>query len=454
MLPPSQRRRGEEKLDLIASQLAALRRRVNLLLVQEAVFGGLALVIGAAALVLLAAFTLRPLAFLLVAAMVAPVALAGLPAVAGKCWRRRATLARAASLADRRAGLKDRLATLIALRAAGATPPLWPYLVEDTLSLSDRFEPAHIEGRRISSALYPFLAACMLAALVAPVALVARKSAPPTRTAEGEITVPLSDLDLRPMDPDLNTGVEVRGDPETLRRLTEKAAAAAAEGAGDDGPLSGLAAQARNLASTLQDKLTGRKHGDKPRIRLRLAQALGEEQPKDEKHPTSPTKRRQPGNGAGQFERDADARAGRDSSLRADPYIPQPLSEPDAGQPGAGSQTDNGREGGKDANRTNSDELARQSGADEQAGSGASHGNGTDPNHLFGRAAETPLSADSFEIMISARPAGEDTADGSRSYLPPRIRANLNSVQHPDQPMLRSEVPAEDRQIVRRIFER
>lgn len=452
MLPPLQRGRSEEKLELITGRLASLRRRVNFLLVQEAVFGGLALMIGAGALVWLAAFTLAPVPFLLVALTAAPVALLGLPAVARKCWRGRVTLARAASLADRRSGLKDRLATLIALRAAGANARLWPYLVEDTLSLGDRFEPACIEPRRISSTLYPLLAACMLAALVTPVALMRSKGTPPSRRAAGEITVPLSDLDLRPMDSDLDSEVEVTGDPEALRKLAEKAAALGAGGDGEEGPLSSLADRARGLASKLQDKLTGRSHADQPRIRLRLAQALGEEEARQEKPPRAAENRRHAGNGASQFEREANGR-GAGNSPRADPYVPQPMNEPGEDEPGGGRLGDSQRRGGLDAQQADAGALARQSSGEERGGSGSLHGGGADPNHLFGRATETPLSADSFEIMISARPAGEAAAAG-RSYLPPRIRANLNSVQHPDEPMLRSEVPAEDRPTVRRIFQR
>jgi hypothetical protein len=56
--------------------------------------------------------------------------------------------------------------------------------------------------------------------------------------------------------------------------------------------------------------------------------------------------------------------------------------------------------------------------------------------------------------MIAARPTQNGSPDESRSYLPPRIRAALNPEQHSDEPIARSQIPAQDRDTIKKVFER
>jgi hypothetical protein len=120
-----------------------------------------------------------------------------------------------------------------------------------------------------------------------------------------------------------------------------------------------------------------------------------------------------------------------------------------AAQPG-GLRVPGGEAGAHDS----SNDPPAQSDSATSGGGGSSHGSGSDPQHLFGRAEEPPLGSEGFEIMIEARPAEHGPKGASQSYLPPKVRAALNSRQYPDEPIARSTVPDEDRTAVKRVFER
>ena len=93
----------------------------------------------------------------------------------------------------------------------------------------------------------------------------------------------------------------------------------------------------------------------------------------------------------------------------------------------------------------------QQHNGNDDAG-GASHGAGSDPESLYGAPDTDTKSEGSFQIAIDARPGSAGHA-ANRGY-PPKVSAPLNTDQHPDEPIGRTAVPAEDRSTIKRIFER
>src|SRR5271166_6100541 len=113
MSSPHQARKAEEKLGLILGRIGSIRTRLNSLAWQRAAFGVLAWTIAIGAIVVLAAFYLQPLMFLVAAVMLGFVAIAGVTNSVRAAWRLHVSRGRAASIADRRADLKGRLETIV-----------------------------------------------------------------------------------------------------------------------------------------------------------------------------------------------------------------------------------------------------------------------------------------------------------------------------------------------------
>jgi hypothetical protein len=447
----SQTMAANDKVGLILRRIGAIRSRLNSLSVQQAVFQSLSLAICVGALVLLSAFALTPLEFLLVAIMLGTMLAVGLFRSISSGWRAHTTRQSAAQLADTRAELKGRLETIVALAENGAaTGPLWAYLIEDATSRSDSFEPSRIEPRRISRAIYAFVAACLLAALAVPLALMNRRSGPVMSEPEMQLQIDVNNLSVRPADPDLDAGVEVTGDANAMASLADKLAQAQGAGGGrEGGSLGSLMAKARSLGGDLQNRLTGRERA-RPRIHLRITDS-GEHGNRDRGANGAPA-RTGPRDESGQFERQG-PRADQGklppfessqarNAQRAPNGIMASNPEQNAQQP-QGVRPDD----------STAAQLA-QNDSDDSSGGGASHGSGSDPQNLFGDAQEPRLGSEGFQITIEARPAERGSSGQGRTYLPPKVRATLNEHQHPDEPIARSVVPDEDRATIKRIFER
>ena len=127
----------------------------------------------------------------------------------------------AASIADRRADLKGRLETIVevgqrqkVVKLGQLAEPLllWSYLIEDTLSRQEEFEPARIEARRVSRSIYGFLGALVLAAAIVPLIARLHGKPIPLPATQDEMTMDLNDLHLRAADSDSDDGVEVHAD--------------------------------------------------------------------------------------------------------------------------------------------------------------------------------------------------------------------------------------------------
>jgi len=434
----SQVRRGEEKLGVILRGVVLVRTRLNRLALQQGLFESLSLIVGTGAIVLLAAFLLQPLKFLCVAIVLGAALMVGLVRAIRRSSRMRATLDRAAAIADQRTGLKGRLTTVVSLAPyATGRGQLWPYLLEDTLSLREEFAPAKVEPRRISRSIYGLLAYSLLAILVAGFALMERRVQTASKAAQADLEVDVNNLDVRPLDPDLSTAVEVSGDPSAMRKLDQKLARAGQAQGESNSALGRLMGRARDLAGDIQDKMTG--HDSRLRLRLRLTDSSGGNSGDD----AADSSHTPPDGGAARSDRVGDNRAPGDS----------PSSQTTSSRSLAGAAPNPGEPAQDRAANNLADDPQAQGEGDEQGTGGSSHGSGSDPEHLFGPAEEPPLGSEGFEIMVEARPA-ERGPRGVQSYLPPRVRAALNPRQFPDQPIARSVVPDDDRAEVKRVFDR
>src|SRR5262249_18485500 len=173
----------EERLALaeIEDRLRRVRARFNLYTVQHNFYGlGTALSLGTALLVL-GAFMLSPWLFTLIA-----WPLLTLLAFLLLFFLRRGVvgwtdLNAAARRIDTRAGLKERLSTLIAQLTAGiiGKPPpssLWPHLLADNTDRLPEWEVKKIAPRRVPWSFLPFLASLLLALFVALMPLLSPSS--------------------------------------------------------------------------------------------------------------------------------------------------------------------------------------------------------------------------------------------------------------------------------------
>jgi hypothetical protein len=448
-VPVANNRRDEQKLWLILFQIKGLRARLNFLAFQHWLFSTLAILIGAAALVLAAAFLAGPLKFLVVAVAAVTLGLYGLVRAARWGLGGRVTSMRAAAIADDRAGLKGRLLTVLAVADSPASSPLWPYLVEDTYGLRESFEPARIEPRWISRTIFGLLAALGLAMLAIPFALGHRGG--PRRGGliggPGEVTADIGNLDIRPADPALEPNAEIFADQATLRKLQQKLSAEKNNEAAK-GSLSRWMDKARNLAGNLQGDLTGRKRHRPLRLRLSDNNPSSARAGAGKAGPPTGTDQRRSGGGAPS--QSAGGGPARGAS-QSQPPVSLPKDEADRlarngpnlpGQPGS------------DPGHSNLDNSETALNGNTSDGGGSSHGAGSDPSHLFGAPSREPLGSNSFRITIDAEPSDESSTPGAPAYIPPKIRVPLNSNQYPDEPLARASVPASDQLTIKRVFER
>lgn len=441
-------RREEQKLWLILFQIKGVRARLNFLALQRWLFAGLAILIAAIGLVLFAAASFGPLTFLGITLLLVITAIAGIVRETMVIGATRTSSAGAAAIADARSQMKGRLTTVLALNAVQKRSPLWAYLVEDTYGRRDEFEPARISPRWLSRALYSLIAAILLAALAIPAARL--NNAPRRRSASSgiggpnQITADIKDLDIRPADPALQPNAEIYADPETIRKLADKLAAAENSDRNRRG-VSKLVDKARSLADAFQNRLNrlGKAHTSPARMRL------------TDSSPGSPSKSKNdntPGGNAGGSGLASNSRRG--ATGNSQPGTAQNSPPPMTSLPP--QQADELAGNNSTAPAPGSDQApgATENPLNDSNGGGSSHSSGSDPASLYGPASGQPLGSDSFKIAIEAEPSDESSSPGSPTYVPPRIRVPLNSNQYPDQPLARATVPAADQDTIKRVFER
>jgi hypothetical protein len=452
---PRQVTRVDAKLGVILAQMRQVRGRLNSLAWQHILFMSLAAAIAGGAVIVATAYLLGPLAFLFAAAFTAIVAVGALARAAARGWRMRASVARAAAIADRRAELKGRLETVVALARDPHPGPLWAYLVEDTLQRRAEFAPARVERRIVSRSLYAFAGAVLLALAVYPLTRLKRPQQLAQNGVEAELNLDINDLNLRPAEPGEEADLSVNADPDTIAKLEAKAAregdAARSERAA--GPLGNLMNQARSLAGNVQRKLTGDRYA-KSHVTLHLSDS-GDQFARNGVRGSGPG----PDNGArhgeqaGQFKHEK--LPGEDKELpQTDPAAPQKEPEEQA-DANAQPPPDNATSGNaaEQNNESNGGQSASARGERSSSG-GSAHGIGADPDSLFGAPLSTKLGNEGFEIAIAARPMDKGSKGSGHAYVPPRVNTPLSAVQEPDEPVARSEVPPQDAATVRRVFDR
>lgn len=451
------RRSTDEKVGLISSQLAALRRRLNSLAIQRAIFSAAAVAVAATALIYASAMVFAPLWFLACASAVTIVAALAGWRLLQTAWRMRASAPQAAALADERAGLKGRLTTIVQTSPERRRGAMWAFLVEDALGRGDAYQPRTIERRRVDRSIAGFLVAIAVALVLVPLASLYHPA--PTsalRGPGGEITLNLNDLQIRPAGSGEN-GLQVEADAATMRRLEdrlaqESTAQGAAAGAG--GEVNRLLDHARSFAGRVQRKLRGevRSHS---RLKLKLAAGdpgLNPPRPRD----SAPQLPAAPGNHdrTGQFS-DRDQRNSDSDSL-------PPMGKIERGhryrEAPSGNQNLSGMLSTDNSLAESDSSSTQHSGSRPRSGHASnaapSRGIGADPGGLFGAPMNSNMSSEGFAISIQARPMQQGASGASEAYLPPKVTTPLNPNQMPDEPVARASVPAADRGAIQRVFER
>jgi len=451
----AENRRDEQKLWLILFQIKAIRTRLNLLAIQYWLFITLAILIGAAAAIFVLAALLNPLAFLIVGAIVSVAALLLAMRAARAALRQGANPTRAALIADERADLKGRLATVMALAETPPRSALWPYLVEDTYGLRSRFEPAQIEPRWVSRAiLAPIVVGFAIVALTAALRFYAHLPSRGALAPPPDITADIGDLEVLPDDPAVKPNGRVVADAKTLRQLEAKIAQA------KQGRVSNWMDKARKLAGNLQDQVTGRNPLPLSTIHLKSSNpaspnALNPPPQLAQAHP--PGRAGAPGvshsnPNAGAPGQSANSNGAAGNPDRQPPVVALPGEQADQlAQNGAAAPYQPGadKRGGGAGEPAAGTPLGGDSG-----GGGSSHGAGSDPAHLFGPPEAQELGSDSFKIAIDAVPSDEASSKGAPAYIPPKVRVPLSSQQFPDEPLARAAAPPEDQMTLKKVFER
>jgi len=461
----SPRSSSEQKLTAILAQLARLRLRLNALALQRALFASLALIIGAGAIVVLAALLLGPLSFLAAATLLVFGLLIGLVRFVRDAWRARVDAASTASLADRRADFKDRLTTLVSLSQSGETA-LWPYLLEETLTQQQEFAVSRLQRRRVSHSIYALLASGILASLAATLLLApARLGLTSKASIHHQANASADNLQVRPSDPGADQDAQANADADGNQQTSESDQAGAESGSNgtpgnDKAASSKLMDKARDFASALQNKLTGRKAPERAKIDMRNTDQAknrpksqsGQSGGQDGGSQSEPDRLAENGGERGPQQPQSQNPRGGASVPGGDSGQDQPQqSKPNdrmANKPIVG-QTDPNQQMGNNFSNGSSG-----SGAGRNGPGAASHGSGTDPEHLFGKADKPPTAKDGFSITLEARLSESGPAAGGHGYVPPKVRSSLNSTQQPDEPLSRAAVPDDDRDAIKRVFER
>lgn len=435
--------RDEQKLWLILFQIKAIRARLNSLAVQRGLFWTLALGIGAAAGIVGAALTLGPLSFLTIAIILGTAAILGSCIAARSAWQMRASPARAAAIADSRADLKGRLATVHSLAPTDHRSFLWPYLIEDTYGARESFEPSRVEPRWLSRSFWALLGAILLAVLLFEGALADRTRRVVVAgggVAPGAVTADINNLDIRPADPSLSPNAEIYADPATLKRLQDRIAQQNAA----NGSLSKLVDKARSFADAIQNDIAGRPRDNQPPVQMRLTDKSGK--PDD----GSTGAQGKPPNANAQ----ANAHSSGGGATKDNQGNGQNQTPPvGSAAPNSGLAANPGTLGSQNPADTQNGQPPDTSLADGE-GQGSDHGSGSDPSSLFGEPSAQQLGADNFKIAIDAVPSTEASGPGSPGYLPPKVRAPINTTQYPDEPLARASIPEADQTTIKRVFER
>ena len=244
---------------------------------------------------IIAAFLLSTSHFLALGILLAVLLLTFLPLVAIRAWRRFAGLERAAAIVDQKAELNGRLGTILALAEKEGDKPLWPFLVEDTVGRLDDFQPSRIEKHRISRVDLWFRRRLPDRRAGGTDDLLRAPQSGGAAQIPEELYLAGGPLRNRAFRQSLRGRRASRSDPETLRSLADRLEAANQNSRGGNrSAMNQLAHKAKDLASSLQDRLTGHQLRDTPeKVKIRLAEAMGDRPPENnDSGDASPIRRR------------------------------------------------------------------------------------------------------------------------------------------------------------------
>jgi hypothetical protein len=465
----------EERLALaeIEDRLRRIRARFNLYTLQHNFYGlGTALCLGTALLILFA-FTLSSWVFTLIAwpllILIAFFLLFFLRCgLAG--WT---DLNVAARRIDARAGLKERLSTLVAQLTAGVIgkpPPssLWPHLLADNTDRLPEWEVKKIAPSRIPWSLLPFFASLLLAFFAVLVPLLSPSSELDPFSLANLQTV-LSDLperagqlfeDKMSLLPDSQNnwgGSSLFNDGGTADKQRGEQGSQT-QGEGREQETRSLASLPEELQKAIRQALQGlqdkgqdqNNQGTTPPPNNRLALRPSNEQKKPDfaiEGQNLPRGKDQQSTGRGN--KGDEGKGGPPSGSGGNAQAPDQ---------GSGMQRlDRARLDRKNARGQFQPDSPQIPGSQGEAGAGGSGaGSGTDPR-LFGNPANLGPGAHTFQLALdSTQEKGEgiETEDKDEGGVIEKSTKNLSQRQSLDDAIRKAQIPPEYEEIVKRLFSR
>jgi hypothetical protein len=466
----------EERLALaeVEDRLRRIRARLNLYTFQHNFYSlGIALALGTA-LIVVGAFTLPPWVFTVVTWPVLALGSFLFVFFFRRVIVRWTDLNAAARQIDTKAGLKERLSTLVAQLTAkviGKPVPstLWPYLLADNTAHLPEWEIKKVAPSRIPWSFLPFLLALLLALCIVAIPLLSPVSeSDPFSLANlqqvlsdfpdrvGELVE--DQLSLLPDPPDQWGGSSVYNDPETGARQSSDSSDVTEE-EGRQQQARSLAALPEELQKAIRQALQGlqAKTGDNPpdenassppRDRLALKPSDEKKQPNFAVEGSNLPKRKEQQTGRG----------GRDGG---DKEGPSSASGGKAQGPAQGSgiqHLDRARLDRKNARgsfQPDSPQIPGQGGEAGEGGTGA--GSGTDPR-LFGDPVNLGGGSNTFQIALDAthEKGGElgEAGEKDEGGIIEKSTKGLSQRQSLDDAIRKAQIPAEYEEIVKRLFAR
>ncbi|MBI3246626.1 MAG: hypothetical protein HYZ50_08985 [Deltaproteobacteria bacterium] len=476
----------EERLALaeIEDRLRRVRTRFNLYSLQHHFYRlGAALSLGVALLVL-GAFLLPPWVFTL-ASWPLLVLLAFLLLFFLRCGVAEWTnLPLAARRIDTRAGLHERLSTLVAQLTAGVIgkePPskLWSYLLTDNMAHLGDWEVKKVAPSRVPWSFLPFLAAFLAALFVVSVPLLSSKYRSDPFSLENLQTLlaqlpdrlgQMADekMSLLPDPRDQWGGSSLFGDGKNRPTPQEAQPPPEAGEAANQEESRSLASLPEELQKTIREALKGldvkdpekREPGnvspDKNQLALRPADETSQKKPesgvdgKDLPKSRAQQQQQTAGRGGGQ---------GNDSKGNVSPASEGGATQPPAQGSGM-QQLDRAKLDRKNAPGRFQPDGAQVPGGGGSAGEGGpGAGSGTDSN-LFGNPADLGSGARSFQLALDGThervlgdPTTEEAAKDEGGVIEKSTK-NLSQKQSLDSAIRKAQVPPEYEEIVKRLFSR
>jgi len=462
----------EERLALaeIEDRLRRVRARFNLYILQHNFYGlGTAFSLGVA-LLIFGAFALSAWFFTLIAwpllALLAFLLLFFLRHGAAG-WT---DLNAAARRIDARAGLKERLSTLVSQLTAGVIgkpPPssLWPYLLEDNTARLPDWEVKKIAPRRIPWSFLPFLAAFLLALFVALIPLLSpsTESDPFSLANLGTVLSELPEragqmvedkMSLLPDSQDRWGGSSMFNEGGTKG---EQKGEKETPGEGREQETRSLASLPEELQKAIRQALQGlqdkgrdqENQGTIPPPHDRLALRPSNEQKKPDfsiEGQNLPKGKEQQASGRGQG---GEGKGGPPSGTGGNSQTPDQ---------GSGMQRlDRARLDRKNARGQFQPDSPQIPGSEGEAGEGGpGAGSGTDPR-LFGNPANLGNGSHTFQLALDATHERGESNEGEEKDeggIIEKSTKSLNQRQSLDDAIRKAQIPPEYEEIVKRLFSR